>query len=78
MAGLVVVKTMGSLSTHSLSQHIHTHAQTHSHIPLVHFKHMVNKKIIILMGAAVGEGDTGNSIWLFYVSHCQQMYLSCR
>lgn len=27
-------------------------------------------------GAAVGEGGTGNPIWLFYSSHCQQMYLS--
>lgn len=48
----------------------HTHAQTHthtqSHIPLVHFTHMVNKKFIILMmGLQWGEGDTGNSIWLF-------------
>lgn len=68
MAGLVAVKTMGRVSTHGLFQHIHTlkHTHTQSHIPLVHFTHMVNKKFIILMmGLQWGEGDTGNSIWLF-------------
>lgn len=59
-------------------KHIHTLKHTHSHIPLVHFTHMVNKKFIILMGLQWGEGDTGNSIWLIYPSCCKQMYLSCR
>lgn len=57
MAGLVAVKTMGRVSTHGLSQHIHTHSNTHTprHIPVVHFTHMVNKNFIILMGLQWGK-----------------------
>lgn len=80
MAGLVAVKTMGRVSTHGLSQtHTHTRSNTHtqSHIPLVHFTHMVNKKFIILMGQQWGKVTQVTPSCCF-IHHIVQMYLSCR
>lgn len=49
----------------------YTHVQTHtqSHIPLVHFTHMVNKKFIMLLGQQWGGGVTQVTILLFDSSH---------
>lgn len=44
MVSLVAVKPLGRQNKQDLSQH------TLSHIPTVHFKHMVNKQFIIEMG----------------------------
>lgn len=58
------------------SPNTYTHAQTHtmeSH-SFGAFHTYGKQEVHYTDGAAVGEGDTGNSIWLFYPSHCQQMY----
>lgn len=72
MAGLVAVKTMRRVSTHGLFQ-THTHTLKHTHTQSHSFGafHTYGKQEVHYTdGAAVGEGDTGNSIWLFYPSHC--------
>lgn len=73
MAGLVAVKTMGRVSTHGLSQHIHT--ESHS---VGAFHTCGKQEVHYTGGVAVGGTDTGNSILPFHLSHCRQMYLSCR
>lgn len=73
MASLVAVKTMGRVSTHGLSQHIHT--ESHS---FGAFHTYGKQEVHYTDGVAAGEVDTGNSIWPFHPSHCRQMCLSCR
>lgn len=71
MAGLVAVKTMGRVSTHGLSQtHTHTRSNTHTESHSFGAFHTYGKQEVHYTdGAAVGEGDTGNSILLFHSSH---------
>lgn len=55
-------------------KHIHTRSNTHTQSHSFGAFHTYGKQEVHYTdGAAVGGGDTGNSIWLFYPSHCQQM-----
>lgn len=60
--------------------HTYTHVQTHtqSHIPLVHFTHMVNKKFIMLLGQQWGEvTQVTLSCCLIHHIELQVQHLDC-
>ena len=61
MAGLVAVKTMGRVSTHGLSQHLHTRSNTHTHTESHSFGafHTYGKQEVQFTdGGAAVEGET--------------------